>query len=143
MEKSDCRSPAKGTRLESFAAGWTDSMVIEILGNPCNLPSQDITIGQDVAQSLRQRGRIADAALLLSRLPKQDRHLEGAPKHRDGGVWCSATRGGAWFLWFLSIYESRETSITWCHSLVSPWQAPSTSLRPLGRTHLAEKHVRR
>ncbi|CAK9017475.1 Calcium-binding mitochondrial carrier protein SCaMC-2-A (Small calcium-binding mitochondrial carrier protein 2-A) (Solute carrier family 25 member 25-A), partial [Durusdinium trenchii] len=38
----------------------------------------DITIGQDVAQSLRQRGRIADAALLLSRLPKQDRHLEGS-----------------------------------------------------------------
>lgn len=32
---------------------------------------RDATIGEDVAQSLRQRGRMADAAVLLSKLPKQ------------------------------------------------------------------------
>lgn len=32
---------------------------------------RDATIGEDVAQSLRQRGRVADAAVLLSKLPKQ------------------------------------------------------------------------
>eukprot|EP00434_Breviolum_minutum_P026774 symbB.v1.2.023665.t1/scaffold2180.1/size86746/1 len=33
---------------------------------------RDATIGEDVAQSLRQRGRVADAAVLLSKLPKQE-----------------------------------------------------------------------
>ena len=33
---------------------------------------RDVAIGEDVACSLRQRGRVADAALLLSKLPKNE-----------------------------------------------------------------------
>ena len=32
---------------------------------------RDVAIGEDVACSLRQRGRVADAALLLSKLPNE------------------------------------------------------------------------
>ena len=55
------------------------------MNNPCfccfekglsDFVDRDVAIGEDVACSLRQRGRVADAALLLSKLPKDERSGE-------------------------------------------------------------------
>ena len=47
-----------------------DSLVVPLSLLFCRV--EDPVIGQEVAQSLLQRGRVADAALLLSRLPEAE-----------------------------------------------------------------------